>query len=98
MATTPEGKVKDKIKKLLNEFDAYIFMPVQAGFGAPSLDFIGCYNGMFYGIEAKAPGKKATPRQLATISKMEIAGGMTFVIDGDMSDLRSWLEEGLLCG
>lgn len=85
MATTPEGKVKSKIKKLLNKYGAYSHMPVQNGMGAPSLDYVACYKGLFLGIEAKAPGKKPTDRQVRTMSQMRNAGGYVFVIDGDES-------------
>ena len=67
MATTPEGKVKDQIKSVLNKFGIYYFMPVQNGMGKPGLDFYCCYRGKFIAIEAKAPGKKPTPRQLNTL-------------------------------
>lgn len=83
MASTPEGKVKAKIKKLLNKYGAYSHMPVQNGMGAPSLDYVACYRGLFLGIEAKAPGKKPTERQIKTMSQMRLAGGYVFVVDGD---------------
>jgi penicillin-binding protein-related factor A (putative recombinase) len=89
---TPEGKVKDEVKKLLVKHGAYYHMPVQNGMGTPTLDFIGCMKGYFFGIETKAPGKKPTPRQLLTIKNMESAGGTCFVIDGDLSELQQWLE------
>lgn len=83
MATTPEGKIKDKIKKLLKEHHVYWFCPVQNGMGAPSLDFLCCFSGQFIGIEAKAPGKKPTPRQLNTMDQMFSCGGDVFVIYDD---------------
>lgn len=89
---TPEGKVKDKVKKLLQEFGAYYFMPVQTGFGAPTIDFLACHNGRFLGIETKAPGKKPTPRQEVTMGRINAAGGKTLVIDGDTEKLLAWLE------
>ena len=81
MAQTPEGKVKDVVKEELNHIGAYWHMPVQNGMGRPSLDFNGCYKGMFFAIETKAPGKEPTPRQLITIREIEQAGGLVFVID-----------------
>ena len=90
---TPEGKVKEQIKRLLREYEAYYFMPVQNGMGAPSLDFLVCYNGQFIGIEAKAPGKKPTPRQEVTMTQMRSAGAICMVVDGpDTLDmLNMWL-------
>lgn len=93
MATTPEGKVKDAIKRVLKESEAYYHMPVQNGMGKPSLDFVGCYYGLYFAIEAKAPGKKPTERQQETIQMITKAGGIVFVIDGPegVEELRGWL-------
>ena len=81
MAQTPEGKVKDAIKKMCKRVGAYYFMPVQNGMGAPTLDFLICYKGLFFGVETKAPGKKATPRQELTMSAIRQSSGWCAVID-----------------
>lgn len=78
---TPEGKVKDRVKKVLAARGAYWHMPVQNGMGAPTLDFIGCQCGMFFAIETKAGNGKPTPRQEITIKKMQDAGAMVFVVN-----------------
>ena len=78
---TPEGKVKDEVKDYLNSLGAYHFWPVQTGYGAATVDCIGCYKGHFFAIETKRPGGKPTPRQLATLAKMHAAGGFGFVAD-----------------
>ena len=88
---TPEGKVKEAVKKLLSASDVYWHCPVQNGMGSPSLDFICCYKGMYFAIETKAHGKLPTVRQLDTIGKIQRAGGTTFVIDGDLTTLENWL-------
>ena len=36
---TPEGKVKEKVSKLLREYGVYYFMPVQTGYGPAGLDY-----------------------------------------------------------
>lgn len=92
---TPEGSVKAKIKQILNEHKPIRYdMPVQNGMGKPSLDFTGCHWGRYFAIEAKAPGKKPTPRQELTIAETREAGGKVFVIDGtDYSELIEWLEQ-----
>lgn len=93
MGMTPEGKVKKEIKQILKDAGAYFFMPVQNGMGAPSLDFLCVHRGYSLAIEAKAPGKKPTPRQETTIAQMQAAGCKVFVIDGtDYSELILWLE------
>ena len=91
--STPEGKVKDAVKDILKKHGVYRHMPVQGGYGAPSLDFICCFKSRYFGVETKAPGKKPTPRQELTIKAIEDAGGKVFVIDGDCSELQRWLEE-----
>lgn len=95
-ANTPENKVKKQIKGLLAEYDMlYSNWPVPTGFGTPTLDMIGCYYGRFFAIEAKAPGKKPTPRQRLCIEQMREAGAEVFVIDGangEIDRLREWLD------
>lgn len=81
---TPEAKVKQKVKKMLAEFEGlYQHWPVQNGMGSPSLDCIICYRGCYIAIETKAPGKKPTPRQELTIGNMIAANGIVFVVDCD---------------
>ncbi len=87
MASTPEGKVKDKVKVLLKRLrddglPVYYHMPVQNGMGAPTLDFICCINGHYLAIEAKAPGEKPTDRQEATMADIRAAEGTTIAYDG----------------
>jgi hypothetical protein len=77
---TPEGKVKNKVKALLKKYDAYQHWPVQTGYGAACLDCHGCYKGLYYAVETKAPGKRPTPRQVISIEDIENAGGKVFVI------------------
>lgn len=94
---TPEGKVKEKIKKLLKEFGAYYHMPVQNGMGKPSLDFVCCHKGRFLAIEAKTEKGHLTARQQATIDEMQKAGAIVLVIRGESDGetfaiLRSYLE------
>lgn len=96
MATTPEGRVKAAVKKLLASYPCYTHWPVTNGMGAPTLDCVGCYKGMYFAIETKAPGKKPTLRQEGTIDAIRGAKGKAFVIDGSeesMALLRTWLEE-----
>lgn len=99
---TPEGRVKKKVKALLGKYPLlWQHWPVQTGFGAPTLDCTGCYCGMFFAIETKAPGEKLTPRQELTKRDMVRAGGEVFVIgeheleNGDysgMAELERWLD------
>ena len=90
---TPEGRVKAQLKKLLAEHGAYYHMPVQNGMGAPSLDFICCHRGCYFGIETKAGNKKPTPRQETTMKQIRLAGGLAFLINEveGLDELREWL-------
>jgi len=94
---TPEGKVKEKVKKVLKEFGVYYHMPVTNGMGKPSLDFICCHKGRFLAIETKTEKGKLTLRQEATIDEMQKAGAIVLVIRGESDSetfaiLRSFLE------
>jgi hypothetical protein len=96
---TPEGKVKAKVKKLINWHLTlspqliYTYMPVPGGFGSPSLDFIGCASGHFYAVETKAKGKKLTAQQEQTARVMRQAGAAVFEVIGDdgLEELDRWL-------
>lgn len=93
--STPEGKVKAKINRLLDKYKGnYCFMPVPYGYGQSTLDYLICMRGHFIAIEAKAPGKKPTDRQKMIMEKIRAAGGAVFLIDGDdgLSQLQDHLE------
>lgn len=92
---TPEGKIKKRVKSAFSHWaNVYKFMPVQNGFGMPTLDFLVSVNGMFLGVETKAPGKKLTLRQEETAKQIREAGGTVIVIDSDdMSELNAFLNE-----
>lgn len=92
--TTPEGKVKDKVKKLLERHNTYVFMPVPGRFGSKTVDFLVCAYGHFVAIETKAPGKKPTPLQDTTLDDVVRARGHVFVIDSTLAlgELASWLD------
>jgi hypothetical protein len=94
MAGTPEGKVKDAIKKELRKRDIWYFMPMQNGFGVVGIpDFICCYKGRFVAIETKAPGKRGctTPNQDRTLAEIATHGGWAVVVD-DVQQLIDFLE------
>jgi len=93
---TPEGRVKAKIKALLKKYDRlWYFMPVPGGFGVRTVDYIGCYRGVFFVIEAKRPGKDATDLQKLTLQAVRDAGGAAFLINDDetLAKFKDWLDE-----
>lgn len=85
--STPEGKVKAAIKKLLDENNIYYFMPATGGYGRSGVpDFIGCARGRFFSIEAKAGKAKPTALQLREMERIKAAGGLAFVINEETVD------------
>lgn len=92
-ATTPEKKVKEKIKALCKYYGAYYAMPVMQGMasnGTP--DFIVCHNGRFAGVEAKAGKGKPTKLQMVRLTEILRAGGSALVInENNLEVLEDWL-------
>ena len=107
--TTAEGVVKDSVKKLLHSYgimpakDAALFtpacrgwyyMPVQNGMGVTGIpDFIGHFRGKLFAIETKAPNKKPTALQQHQLNAISISGAKSFVIDGDLTELKNFLDK-----
>jgi hypothetical protein len=83
MAMTPEGKVKKVVRKYLDELDyCYYFMPATGGYGKSGVpDIVGCYNGIFFGIELKAGNNKPTPLQKKNLLQINMAHGIALVIN-----------------
>lgn len=79
---TPEGKVKDKVVKILKQYGVYYFFPVTGGFGMSGIpDIICCHNGRFIAIECKAGKNKTTALQDAHLARIRAAGGIAVVIN-----------------
>lgn len=77
---TPEGKVKADIKRVLAEYDCWYFMPSMNGYGRAGIpDFIGCYQGVFFAIEAKAKNGKVTPNQARELQALVDNGAQVTV-------------------
>lgn len=85
MATTPEGRVKAKIKAYLKTVPyCWFFMPIGGAYsthGTP--DIIGHVNGWFFAIEVKAPGKVSHTTKLQDKALKDIAEahGVSMVVD-----------------
>jgi pantoate kinase len=81
MATTPESKVKAKIKKILKDNGVYYAMPIGTGYGNSGVpDFLCCVNGNFLAIEAKAGKGTTTALQEKNLREIKEAGGTAAVI------------------
>jgi hypothetical protein len=96
MAATPEGRVKNQVRKVLKKYPHWGFWPVQMGFGRTALDYIGCIGGKFFAIETKANGAEPTDLQRSTMIAMIKAGGKVFLIqstdDPRIHDLELWMQ------
>lgn len=98
---TPEGAIKEAVKKLLKARGIWYYLPVSNGMGQHGIpDFICCVppTGKFLAIETKAPGKlrTVTPLQERAIGNIRTAKGWALVID-DVEDLRDFLNGERLC-
>jgi pantoate kinase len=100
MATTPEAKVKAKIKVILKVYDIYYAMPIGTGYGNSGVpDFLCCVRGRFLAIEAKAGKGKTTALQDKNIKQIIASGGLAIVVNEDnIEELESLLKHVLRGG
>lgn len=99
-----EKFTKKDVRLYLNALGAYVFMPVQMGMGATTLDFLTCVPvtitpemvgkriGVFMSVETKARGKSATARQKLIGQAMRDAGAIV-VLAYEASDVQKALTE-----
>ena len=94
MASTPEAKVKEKIKKILKEHGVYYAMPMGTGYGNSGVpDFLCCVNGKFLAIEAKAGKGIPTALQEKNPRDIKVAGGIALVVnENNIEELKTWLK------
>lgn len=79
---TPEGKVKKRVKAILDELKVYHFSPMQNGMGRAGIpDIVACHGGKFIGIECKAGDNKPTALQERELNRILNAGGEAYVIN-----------------
>ena len=79
---TPEAKVKKIVVQQLKDMGAYYFYPVTGGYGRSGVpDIVGCYEGLFFGIECKAGKNKPTPLQEKNLKQIAEAGGLALVVN-----------------
>ena len=91
---TPEAKVKKVVVQQLKDIGAYYFYPVTGGYGRSGVpDIVGCYQGLFFGIECKAGKNKRTPLQEKNLKEISEAGGLALVVNEEnMRMTRELLE------
>lgn len=82
MAMTPEAKVKKVVVKQLKGLGAYYFFPATGGYGKSGVpDVVGCFKGMFFGIECKAGNNTPTPLQEKNLRDIRAASGFELVVN-----------------
>ena len=93
--TTPEAKVKAKIKAILKAHNVYYAMPIGTGYGSSGVpDFLCCIKGKFLAIEAKAGKGTTTALQEKNLKSIRESGGLTAVIyETNLSDLEKFVGE-----
>lgn len=94
MATTPEGKVKVAVRKILDAAGVYYFMPPGMGLGRAGIpDIICCMNGFFVAFELKAGKGKTTALQDREIAAINTHGGRAYVInESNLDDIHEIIE------
>lgn len=98
MATTPEAKVKAKIKAILKAHGIYYAMPIGTGYGNSGVpDFLCCVNGKFVAIEAKAGKGTTTALQEKNLKAINESGGVGIVIsEKNVDKLDNWITNGCM--
>jgi hypothetical protein len=82
--TTPEGRVKAKVKALLKKYNIYHFMPATGGYGRSGVpDIIACMRGRFLAIECKAGKGTTTALQDRELAAIRAAYGEAMVVNED---------------
>lgn len=91
--STPEKKVKDNVRKVLDDMKCYYFFPATHGYGRSGVpDIVGCYKGFFFAIECKAGKNQPTALQQREMRKIMEAGGATFLANEETTEeLQAWL-------
>ncbi len=95
MSSTPEGKIKRKLDKMLKSENIWYYSPQAGPFGRAGIpDRVAIVNGRFVGIECKADRtKKPTALQLSCMKQIEDAGGKCFVVfdDETIEEVRTYI-------
>ena len=100
-ASTPEGKVKNRLTDMLKAEKVWYYVPAANGMGRAGIpDVVAIVEGIFLGIECKADGtKKPTTLQLECGKQIRNAGGQWFLVydDYSMAEVQSWIQRVRKC-
>lgn len=82
MSSTPENKIKVRVRALLDKHNVYHFMPATGGYGSSGVpDIVCCAFGKFLAIECKAGNNRTTALQDREIKRIHEAGGAALVVN-----------------
>lgn len=89
-----EKDVKKAVKKLLEKYQWFWWMPPANGFGKSGIaDFNAVKNGVFLAIETKFGSNTLTPLQLAYLRAVHGEHCIAFVVNEKrLQSLEAWLE------
>jgi len=97
--TTPESKIKARVRKLLTHPRIWQFWPVPSGMQAATLDIHGVIRvfdlPVFFMVETKAPDGRLTLRQRAHVQAMrDKLNVRVFVVRDDrtFAELEAWIK------
>jgi len=93
VSSTPEGKVKARVKAKLDYHGIYHFMPATGGYGNSGVpDIVCCAWGKFLAIECKAGNNRTTALQDRELKRISDAGGVALIInEQNIDDLEPFL-------
>lgn len=88
-----EKDVKKAVKKLLDQYDWFWFMPPANAYGKAGIsDFIAIGQGVFLAIETKFGSNKPTAMQVGFLNSIRAEKGFAFVVnDKNIAWLEAWL-------
>lgn len=90
-----EKDVKARVKKLLDAYDWFWWMPSANGFGTPGIADICALHkgGVFLGVETKFGNNKPTEHQKAFLETINANNSFGFVVSDQTIDVfEKWLE------
>ena len=86
-STTPEGKVKEKVKAVLKRRGVWYCMPRGQTYGRAGIpDFLCCHKGRFIAVETKAGRGRATPLQMTELKDLFRHQGIVLIVREDGMD------------
>ncbi len=88
-----EKDVKKQVKKLLDQYNYFWFMPPSNAYGKAGIsDIIALGQGVFLAIETKFGSNKPTALQIGFLNSIRAEKGFAFVVnDKNIDWLEAWL-------